>query len=85
MTAFLNFHALAAARGEGLHPKLRLLFERAATSPASEVAVRHDGFLQSGLDPDSEIAPERVNVSVLPRAWRGASRQIDQAVLERKG
>jgi hypothetical protein len=67
MTAFLNFHALAAARGEGLDPKLRLLFERAARSPGSEVTVRHDGFLQSGPDPASEIVPERVNVSVLPQ------------------
>jgi hypothetical protein len=39
MTAFLNFHAFAAARGEGLHPKLRLLFERAAASPASDVTI----------------------------------------------
>jgi hypothetical protein len=68
MTALLNFHALAAARGEGLHPKLLLLFERAATSPVSEVAARHDGLLQSGPDPVSEIAPERVNVSVFPQA-----------------
>ena len=66
MTAFLNFHAFAAARGEGLHPKLRLLFERAATSPASELANRHDGLRQSGPDPVSEIAPERANVSVFP-------------------
>jgi hypothetical protein len=68
MTAFLNFHALAAARGEGLDSELRLLFERAATSPASEVAVRHDGFLQSGPDPASEMVPERVNVSVFRQA-----------------
>jgi hypothetical protein len=68
MTAFLNFHAFAAARGEGLHPKLRLLFERAATSPASEVVTRHDGLLQSGPDPVSEIASERANVSVFPHA-----------------
>jgi hypothetical protein len=67
MTTFLNFHALAAARGEGLHPKLRLLLERAATSPVSEVATRH-GFPQSGPDPVSEIAPERVNASVFPPA-----------------
>jgi hypothetical protein len=83
MTAFLNFHALAAARGEGLDPKLRLLFERAATSPGSDVAVRHDGFLQSGPDPASETVPER-NVSVLPQAGRGASRQVAQTVVERK-
>jgi len=48
MTTFLNFHAFAAARGEGLHPELRLLFERAATSPVSDVVIRHDGLLQSG-------------------------------------
>jgi hypothetical protein len=67
MTNFLNFHVLAAARGEGLRPELRLLFERAATSPASDVAIRRDGFLQSGPDPASEIVPERVNVSLFPQ------------------
>jgi hypothetical protein len=54
MTTFLNFHALAAARGEGLHPELRLLFERAATSLVSGVVIGHDGLLQSGPDPASE-------------------------------
>ena len=68
MTTFLNLHVFAAARGEGFHPELRLLFERAATSPVSEVATRHDGLLQSGPDPVSEIASERVNVSVFPQA-----------------
>jgi hypothetical protein len=67
MTAFLNFHAFAAARGEGLHPKLRLLFERAARSPDSDVAIRRDGFLQSGPDPAFETVPERVNVSLFPQ------------------
>ena len=64
MTTFLNFHTFAAARGEGLHPELRLLFERAATSPVSDVAIRHDGLLQSGPNPASETVPERVNVSL---------------------
>jgi hypothetical protein len=68
MTNFLNFHVLAAARGEGLHPELRLLFERAATSPVAAVAIRHDGLLQSGPDPASEIVPERVNVALFPQA-----------------
>ena len=68
MTNFLNFHALAAARGEGLLPELRLLFERAATSAVSDVAVRRDGLLQSGRDPASEIVPERVNLSLVPQA-----------------
>jgi len=67
MTAFLNFHAFAATRGEGLHPQLRLLFERAATSPVSDLVVRHDGLLQSGPDPVSETVPERVNVSLFPQ------------------
>ena len=62
MTAFLNFHAFAAARGEGLHPKLRLLFERAAASPTSDLAIRTNDLLQSGPDPASEIALDRVNV-----------------------
>ena len=65
MTIFLNFHVLAAARGEGLRPELRLLFERAATSSVSDVAIRRDGFLQSGPNPTSEAAPERVNVSLV--------------------
>ena len=66
MTTFLNFNVLAAARGEGLRPELRLLFERAATSPFSEVAIRHDGLLRSGPDPASETcagARERVALS----------------------
>jgi hypothetical protein len=66
MTGFLKFHAFAAARGEGLHPKLRLLFERAAMSPVLGPAIRPDGLLQSGPDPASETVPERTNVSVFP-------------------
>jgi hypothetical protein len=61
MTNFLNFHAFATARGEGLHPELRSLLERAATSPFADLAIRHDGWLQSGPDPVSEIVEERVN------------------------
>ena len=68
MMTFLNLHVFAVARGEGLHPELRLLFERAATSPVSDVAIRHDGLLHSGPDPASEIVPERVNVSLFPQA-----------------
>jgi hypothetical protein len=66
MTTLLNFHAFAAARGEGLHPELRLFFERAAMSPVSDVVIRHDGLLQSGPDPAAEIVPERVNASLFP-------------------
>lgn len=75
MTTFLNFNVFAAARGEGLRPELRLLFERAATSPFSDVAIRHDGMLQSGPDPTSEIVRERASVSPFPQAL---VRQTDQ-------
>jgi hypothetical protein len=78
MTTFLSFHAFAAARGEGLHPQLRLLFERAATSPVSDVVIRHDGLLQSGPDPAAEIVPERVNVSPFPQARVRQTDELNQ-------
>jgi hypothetical protein len=75
MTTFLNFHVFAAARGEGLHPELRLLFERAATSSVSDLVIRHDGFLQSGPDPASETVQEHVKVSaVIIRSTAGEIR-----------
>jgi hypothetical protein len=49
-----NFNAIAASRGDGLHPKLRDLLERSAASPYSDVAVRYDGMLQAGPYPPSE-------------------------------
>jgi len=55
-----NFNAIAAARGDGLDPKLRELLERAAVSAHSEVVVRADGMLQAGPNPRSpgmETAP----------------------------
>jgi hypothetical protein len=68
MTTFLNFHAFAAARGEGLHPKLRALFERAATSAVPDPVVRQDGLLQSGPDPAAEMVPGRAYVLPFPQA-----------------
>ena len=55
MTSSNQFNAFAASRGEGLHPKLRDLLERAAASPLSETSVRHDGMLQAGPNPASEL------------------------------
>jgi hypothetical protein len=55
MTSSDRFNTFAAARGEGLHPKLRDLLERAAASPSMVVAVRHDGMLQAGPSPKSEM------------------------------
>jgi hypothetical protein len=45
MTSFLNFHAFAAARGDGLRPELRALFERGAAARRLESVRR----LQAGL------------------------------------
>jgi hypothetical protein len=69
MTSFREFDALAAARGDGLHPKLRDLLERAAQSPFSEQQVRHDGMLQAGPSPQSE-AREASNIATFPRESR---------------
>ena len=67
MTSFHQFSVFAASRGEGLHPKLRALLERAAASPFSEVSLRHDGLIQAGPSPDSEVVASRVNVTLFPR------------------
>jgi hypothetical protein len=40
MTSFLNFHAFAAARGDGLRPELHALFERSAAAPRSELTEK---------------------------------------------
>jgi hypothetical protein len=64
MTSFHQFSAVAESRGDGLHPKLRALFERAAASPCSEVSIRHDGLIQAGPSPNSEVVSSRVNVTL---------------------
>ena len=67
MKTFLDFDTAAATRGEGLHPELRLLLERAAMAPFSDITKRH-GMLQSGPDPVSQELPECANVSPFPQA-----------------
>jgi hypothetical protein len=67
MTVFHQFSDFAALRGEGLHPKLRALLERAAASPFSEVSIRHDGLMQAGPSPNSEVVSSRVNVTLFSR------------------
>ena len=57
-----NFNAIAAARGDGLDPKLRELLERAAVSPHSEVVVRSDGMLQAGPNPNSSPRSGEVEI-----------------------
>lgn len=68
MTSFFDFHTVAAARGEGLHPKLRALFERVSVAPCSELPIKDNGMVQSGPDPISaEVAKEPANVLLFPQ------------------
>jgi hypothetical protein len=73
MTSSNQFNAFAAARGEGLHPKLRDLLQRAAASRFSEISIRHDGMLQAGPNPASEMAAPRGNVTSFPHEKRSAA------------
>jgi hypothetical protein len=63
MTSRKAFYAFAATRGEGLHPKLRELFNRTAARPFSELVVRGDGMLQAGPDPSSDALTLRSNAT----------------------
>jgi hypothetical protein len=67
MNLFRQFSVFAASRGEGLHPKLNALLERAAASPFSEVSICRDGLTQAGPSPDSEVVSSRVNVTPFSR------------------
>ena len=42
--------------GEGLRPELKSFYERLAKDPYSHLIVRKDGMIQSGPDPDEDIA-----------------------------
>jgi hypothetical protein len=67
MTLFNQFSVFAESRGEGLHPKLRALFERTAASPCSDISVRHDGLIQAGPNPESEVVSSRTNLTLFSR------------------
>lgn len=45
MMSLSNFHALAATRGEGLHPQLRSLFHRNPEKAELEVVLRAGGVV----------------------------------------
>jgi hypothetical protein len=71
--SLLNFHALAAQRGEGLRPELRALLERASIAPHPEPAARGDGMVQSGSDPvspEDRAKNERCTPDVVVIPWR---------------
>jgi hypothetical protein len=67
MNLLNQFSVFAGSRGEGLHPKLRALLERTAASPFSEASVRHDGLIQAGPGPKSEMVSSRDNVMLFSR------------------
>jgi hypothetical protein len=57
MMSFLGFHELAAARGDGLHPQLLVLFERLARGEPSDKLCT-DAMPQAGPDPaDTKVIP----------------------------
>jgi hypothetical protein len=64
MSFFHQFNAFAASRSEAC---ARTLLERAAASPFSEVSIRHDGLMQAGPNPVSEVALSKANVTPLSR------------------
>lgn len=74
MSSFRQFDAFATVRGEGLHPRLRELLERTATSPAVEIAIRLDGMLQAGPDPSSDARPRDNATPVSPGELGKAAR-----------
>ena len=84
MTSRNAFDAFAAARGEGLHPKLRELLDRTGARPFSELAVRCDGMLQAGPDPASDAlavpsnATTLVEVEAAIRSIRGGKKHLAQ-------
>ena len=77
MTSSLKFSAIAASRGEGLHPKLRDLFERVAAFPNSEV-MHHDGMLQAGSPPASKNSEPLGDVISLLRHYRRVQQDMSR-------
>lgn len=76
MTSSNNFFAVAAARGDGLHPRLRELFERTAANSSTELITQHDGMLQAGPPPASETLGAGANVTPFPGEGRSAAAAV---------
>lgn len=78
MVPLNSFHAIAAARGDGLRPEFRALIERiAAESAVADIALhRGDAQVQAGPNPRGAIGtalPE--GVVRFPSATRNTSSQ----------
>jgi hypothetical protein len=61
MQRFLQLHALAATRGNGLRPELRDLLERLAEAQKAtlSVAITDNCHLANPIDPSSRMTPIR--------------------------
>jgi hypothetical protein len=68
MTSFLDLLEIAAARGDGPHPKLLALCEGTASASHGDTVTRIDGRIQSGPHPKGF---EHARNAVLPQ--RGLS------------
>lgn len=68
MTSFLDLLEIAAARGDGLHPKLLALCDGTASAAQCDTVTRIDGMTQSGPHPKGS---EHARNAVLPQ--RGLS------------
>ncbi|MEO3385647.1 hypothetical protein [Mesorhizobium sp. CAU 1741] len=66
MTGLMNLHALAAPRGDGLHPKLLELFRRRAAIEASNGNVVDLGPLQEGAFTQAGPSPKPAVPEFLP-------------------
>ena len=86
---FLSLHAIAASRGDGLHPELLALFERlAAASEVGPTAVELGRYQAEGIlnarpgsaSPDDAALPESVvRFPADPKSALGLKTQVPEA------
>ena len=71
MQRFLQLHALAATRGDGLRPELRSLLERLAEAQKAilSVATTDNSHLANPIGPSSRMTPTRGELDPL-QPWK---------------
>ncbi len=83
LTGFRSLHALAASRGDGLHPKLLALAERTAHG-ASELSTGQQVFGLSGtfLDPERFAAVTAEEAGAMTTQHDGVGPRADEMIIE---
>ncbi len=78
LTGFRSLHAIAASRGDGLHPKLLALAERTADGAGQQ------GFGLSGtfLDPERFAAVTAEETGAMTTQHDGVGPRADQMIIE---